>query len=62
MDKRYVSAAEQALGAAIGKSSVELRIAATLGRRQGSDLAAQVDLVRLDGGKVRVEYGRTGDE
>ena len=63
MESGYVSPAEQALGAAIGRSSVEQRIAAASGLRQGSDEpAAQVDVVRLDGGKVRVEYGEVGHE
>ena len=62
MESGYVSPVEQALGAAIGQSSVEQRIAASLGRRQVSEPAAQVDVVRLDGGKVRVEYGRAGAE
>jgi hypothetical protein len=63
MKSGYVSPAEEALGAAIGRSSVEQRIAAATGLRQSSDeRAVQVDLVRLDGGKVRVEYGEVGHE
>ena len=63
MKSGYVSPAEEALGAAIGRSSVEQRIAAATGLRQSSDgRAVQVDLVRLDGGKVRVEYGEVDHE
>jgi len=59
---RYVSAAEAALGVAVGKSGVEQRIATALGRRQASEPGVQLDVVRLDGGKVRVEYGQVGHE
>ena len=62
MKSGYVSPVEQALGAAIGKSSVEQRIATTLGRRLATEPGKQLDVVRLNGGKVRVEYGRAGDE
>lgn len=60
--KSYVSPVEQALGSELGKSSVEQRIAATLGRRETSDPPLQIDVVRLDGGKVRIDFGQVGHE
>lgn len=59
--KSYVSPAEQALGLELGKSSVEQRIAATLGRRETSD-PPQIDVVRLDAVKFQIEYGQVGHE
>lgn len=52
----YVSSVEQALGATIGQSAVEQRIAAAVGRRADDQSASDVDVVRLDGAKVVLDY------
>ncbi len=61
MTDGYVSSAEQALGAAIGQSAVEQRIAAAVGRRADSQSASAVDVVRLDGAKVVLDYSQGHD-
>lgn len=61
MKDGYVSSVEQALGAAIGESAVEQRIAAAIGRPAHSRSAADLDVVRLDGTKVVLEYREDHD-